>query len=255
VAVTTTMIITTALAFVVARRLWGWGLPLTALVTALFLLGDFAFFGANIVKLAHGGWFPLVVAAVVFLMFSTWKRGRELLHARLAEHALPADLVVTDIGRRGLPRARGTAIFLTSDTEGAPIALLHNIKHNEVVHEQNIFLTVVTEDVPLVHDEDRLVVTPLGEGIYRILVRYGFKEDPDVPEVLERAAEHGVRIDPMKATYFLSRDNIVPSRTPAMMRWRERLFVFMKRNSRDAASYFRLPPNRVVELGMQVEIS
>ncbi|HUP63632.1 MAG TPA: potassium transporter Kup [Thermoanaerobaculia bacterium] len=250
VAVTTTMIITTALAFVVARRVWQWRLFPAVVLTVLFLIGDFAFFGANIVKVGNGGWFPLLIGGAVFLLFSTWKRGRDLLQGRLAEHALPADIVVAGIPKRNLPRARGTAVFLTSDPVGAPIALLHNIKHNQIVHERNIFLTVVSEDLPHVPDAERVTLEPLGEGFQRMIARYGFMEDPDVPGILE-----DMGIDPMQATYILSRDNIVPSHKPRMARWRERLFVFMKRNARDAASYFGLPPNRVVELGMQVEIS
>ena len=250
IAVTTTMIITTALAFVVARRVWQWNLLAAVVLSVLFLIGDFAFFGANIVKVAQGGWFPLLIGGVVFLLFATWKRGRTLLQKRLAEHALPAQMVVSDIPKRNLPRARGVAVFLTSDPVGAPIALLHNIKHNQIVHQRNIFLTVVTEELPYVEEGERVTIEQLGEGFERAIVRYGFMEDLDVPGVLETMG-----IDPMTATYILSRDNIVPSENPKMARWREKLFVFMKRNARDAASYFGLPPNRVVELGMQVEIS
>lgn len=255
VAVTTTMIITTALAFVVARRVWRWNLLATIVVTAVFILADLAFFGANIIKVAQGGWFPLLIAVAVFVVFSTWKRGRDLLSAKLTERILPAEAVIHDLSKQRLPRARGTAVFLTSERTGTPVALLHNIKHNQVVHQQNVFLTVVTEDVPHVRDEERVTVEPLGEGFHRMVVRYGFMEDPDLPDVLAGVARQGLVIDPMQATYILSRENVIPTRKRMMSRWRGHLFVFMKRNARDAAAYFRLPPNRVVELGMQVEIS
>lgn len=254
VAVTTTMIITTLLAFVVARRLWGWSLAASVAVTSVLILVDAAFFGANIIKVAQGGWFPLLVGGAVFLLFSTWKRGRDLLRARLARQVIPADNVIAGITARDLPRVRGTAVFLTSQPDGAPIALLHNIKHNQVVHERNVFLTVVTEDVPHVDHEERIALETLGPGFERLTARYGFMEDPDVPDILRGLATLGIEIDPMQATYILSRENIVRGSHSLMRGWRQQLFVFMKRNARDAASYFGLPPNRVVELGMQIEM-
>ena len=255
VAVTTTMIITTVLALVVARRVWHWH-PLAAIaVTLLFVLVDVAFFGANIIKVAQGGWFPLLIGGLIFLFFSTWKRGSDRLHTRLAQHALPAETVIADIAKRPLFRVPGTAVFLTSDTEGAPIALLHNIKHNRVVHEQNLFMTVITEDVPHVPAGERVRLESLGEGFFRMIVRYGFMEDPDVPEILRTAPGLPAPIDPMQTTYILSRENVISGNGPAVMRWRERLYVILRRNARDASSYFRLPPNRVIELGMQIEIT
>ena len=254
VAVTTTMIITTMLAFVVAVRRWKWSLPTAITVTAVFVSADLAFFGANIIKVAQGGWFPLLMGAVVFSLFAIWREGRDKLGAKLAAHAVPADTVIADIDRPGIMRVAGNAVFLTNETVGAPIAMLHNVKHNKVIHEQNVFLTVTTEEIPHVPDENRVDVRPLGKGFYRMTARYGFMEDPDVPDALRKADAKGLALDPMMATYILSRNNVIPSATGPLLRWRERLFILMMRNSLAATRYFRLPANRVVELGMQIEI-
>jgi KUP system potassium uptake protein len=254
VAVTTTMVITTLLLYVAARRLWHWPRPLAALVAGVFLAVDCAFFGANIVKVAQGGWVPLLIAAAVFTLMTTWKRGRDLLGERLQKGTLPVEEFVRDVERRAPTRVAGSAVFLTSDPRGTPIALLHNIKHNKVLHEQVIFLTVVNEEVPHVPAAERLRVEPLGAGFYRVVARYGFMQDAHVPRVLGRAGEHGLSLDPRLATYFLSRNTLLPARRPAMPRWRELLFIVMARNAARPTQFFRIPPNRVVELGMQVEL-
>ncbi|HYU35342.1 MAG TPA: potassium transporter Kup [Thermoanaerobaculia bacterium] len=255
VAVTTTMIITTLLAFVVARKLWGWKLSTAAGVTAVFLTADLAFFGANIIKVAQGGWFPLIVAAAVFAAFTSWRRGRSAQAARLAEVSLPLELVIADVVRRGLHRVPGTAVFLTGQASGTPPALLHNLKHNKVIHEQNVVLTVVTEEIPHVAAKERTVVEELGHGFYRLSVRYGFMEDPDVPGVLRSLGkEHGLAVDPSNATFMLSRSTVLPRRKSPFGRSLDALFIFMQRNALVATRYFRLPPNRVIEIGMQVEI-
>jgi len=184
VAVTTTMIITTILAYFVSRYLWGWKMPVSLAVTGAFLIVDLAFFGANFVKVAQGGWFPLLIGFAVYIVFTTWKKGRELLASRLQQGMLPLTEFVKDVKKTGIARVPGTAIFLNSDSSGTPIAMLHNIKHNRVLHEQNITVTIQTEEIPHVPSKERMHVEDLGEGFYRIILRYGFMEDPDVPAIL-----------------------------------------------------------------------
>ena len=249
IAVTTTMIITSLLAFVVARRIWGWKLWAAASVTAIFLVIDVAFFGANIVKVAQGGWFPLVIAAAVFVIFASWRRGRSALAARQAEVSLPPELVIEDVVRRGIPRTPGTAVFLTGQATGTPPALLHNLKHNRVVHDRNIFLTVRNEEVPHIPQAERLSVEDLGQGFQRAIIRYGFMEDPDIPPVLRT-----VGLEPASTTFFLSRSLVLSRRKGFAARTLDRLFIFMGRNAQVPTQFFRLPPNRVIEIGMQVEI-
>ena len=254
VAVATTMVITTLLAYVVARHVWGWKLWQAAAVTALFLVVDLAFFGANIVKVAQGGWFPLALAAATFLTFTSWRRGRSALAARLAESTLAPELVVEDLARRAVLRIAGTAVFLTGQPTGTPAALLHNFKHNKVVHERNVFLTLLTEEVPHVAEAERSAVEELGPGLWRVVARYGFMEDPDVPAVLRGLRRQGLEIDPAQATFILSRNTVLSRRKGWLGRVLDHLFIFMARNSLVATQFFRLPPNRVVEIGMQVEI-
>jgi KUP system potassium uptake protein len=253
VAVTTTMIITTLLAFVVARRLWGWKLWIAVAMTAVFLCVDLAFFGANIIKVAQGGWVPLVIAGAAFALFVSWRRGRSALETRLGETALPPELVIADIERRGL-RVPGTAVYLTGQPSGTPAALLHNLKHYGVVHERNLFLTLVTEEIPHVPESERTTVEDLGDGFLRVIARHGFMEDPDVPEVLRNLAEKGISVDPMQSTFILSRSLVLSRRKPLLGRVLDSLFIVMARNAQVATRFFNLPPNRVIEIGMQVEI-
>jgi KUP system potassium uptake protein len=253
-AVTANMVLTTALLCAVARQRWGWRVGALAFA-AVFLPIDLAFLGSNLLKVLHGGWFSLVVAAIAFTLMSTWKRGRRVLQARLEETALPVDLFLPDIETASLPRASHAAVFLTGDPQGTPHALLHNIKHNQVVHEQTIFLTARTEDVPWVPDPERVSVKALGQGFFRIVAHYGFMEIPDVPALLRKVcAEHGLPIDLERTSYFLGRESLIPSGTSGMARWREMLFAVMSQNAQSATAFFRLPPNQVVELGAQVEL-
>lgn len=254
VAVTTTMIITTILAYFVARHLWKWHWALALAVTCGFLMVDLAFFGANIIKVAQGGWFPLLIGSAVFLLFTTWKKGRELVAAKLQHGLLPLEDFVRDVKNAGPSRVPGTAVFLNSDMYATPIAMLHNIKHNRVLHERNYVLTVMTEEIPHVAKKDRLTIEDLGNSFYRVVARYGFMEDPDVPMILHKLADRGHKIEPAAATYILSNNSLVPSSRPGMAIWREKLFVFLSRNASRPTEYFRLPANRVVELGMQIEI-
>lgn len=254
IAVTATMVITTLLAFVVERRLWHWSFALAGGLTAAFLFVDLSFFSANFVKVMQGGWFPIVVALVVYTFLATWKRGRDILAVRLARTSLPVETFVSDVGRRVPTRVPGTAVFLNGDANATPVALLHNLKHNRVLHETNVFVNVQTLEMPHVAPEERLTVEPLGVGFWKVIIRYGFMQDPDVPEALSTTRQHGLDLDPRMVTYFLSRNTLVPSKRPGMALWREKLFAFMQRNATRATQFFRIPPNRVVELGMQVEI-
>jgi KUP system potassium uptake protein len=255
VAVSTTMIITTILAYVVARDQLHWSVLLAGSITAGFLFGDLAFLGANLFKIADGGWFPLLIAAVVFTIMTTWRRGRKILNSRLREGALSPEVFVTSLRGHAPVRVPGTAVFMHRSRDVIPSALLHSLKHYKALHKQVILLTVVSEEVSHLHDDERLQLEDLGEGIYRIICRYGYMEEPDIPALLERVSrEQGMSIPPMDTTYFLGRETlIVTSRKSGMATWREKLFASMTRNAESAARFFRLPPNRVVELGAQIE--
>jgi KUP system potassium uptake protein len=254
VAVTTTMVITTLLFFVVARERWRWSLPLVLSVTGFFLVIDLAFWGANIIKVPHGGWFPLVVAAVLFGVMTTWKRGRLILRERLEGVVLPAELFLQEIRRNSATRVPGTAVFMYSDPAATPPALLHNLKHNKVLHERVVFLVVETAELPHVPAEERATLEDLGAGFYRITLHYGFMEEPNVPLALSQVRENGLEFKPLETSYFLGRETLIPSNKPGMALWRERLFAVMHRNARPATSFFCLPANRVVELGAQIEL-
>jgi KUP system potassium uptake protein len=252
VAVTTTMVITTFLAYFVSRDRWGRPRALT--VTIGFLIADLAFFGANIVKIPHGGWFPLLVAIGVFTIMTTWRNGRRILTERIHESALSDELFLRDVERRKPPRVAGTAVFMDRTVDGIPLALLHNLKHNKVLHEKVVLLTVETKEIPYVPDEEELGIRELGQGMYRVVLRYGFMESPDVPEALRRLEHPDLRFDEGTTTFFLGRETLLATKRPGMAIWRERLFSWMTRNAQAAPLYFRLPPNRVVELGAQIEL-
>ncbi len=254
VAVATTMTITTMLAFVVTQRLWHWPLWASLLVTLTFLLSDLAFFGANIVKVAQGGWIPIAVGLSGFFVFLTWHRGRELQAEKIRKSALPLSLFVADLQSQPIRRVPGTAVFLNSSAESTPIALLHNLKLNHVVHEQNLVVTIVTEEIPFVSIADRFSVETLGAGFTRLVVRYGFMEDPDLPAALAAEEHHGLRLNPAQLTYILSNNTVRPGVGDGMSWWRKRFFSFLSRNAQRPPLYFRLPLNRVIELGMQIDV-
>jgi KUP system potassium uptake protein len=254
VAVTGTMVITTLLLFRVERERWKWPLWASALFTAVFLAIDLAFFGANVVKIPAGGWFPLVVGAVIFTLMSTWKTGRRILAERLNAGTLPVELFLEDVAARPPHRVPGTAVFMYGNPNGTPPALLHSLKHYKVLHERTVFLSVSTEEVPHLEDAERLEVTELGHGFYRIAIRYGFMEEPDVPGALARVEVPDLDLSPGRTSYFLGRETLIPSKERGMMVWRETLFALMSRNARPATSFFGLPPNRVVELGAQIRL-
>jgi KUP system potassium uptake protein len=254
IAVTGTMAIDTILAVVVAHYLWNWSWVRVVLVAALFLVIDLSFFSANAVKIPQGGWFPLVVAVIVFTMLSTWKRGRELLFERLQGAAIALEPFLASIVAHPPTRVPGTAVFLTASTEGVPHAMLHNLLHNKVLHERVVLLTVITEDVPHVPEIDLAEVQPMGNNFFRIIMRIGFKDEPDIPKALEQCRENGFPFNMMETSFFLSRETLIPTVAPGMALWREKLFVNMSRNAESAMAYFKIPTNRVVELGTQIEL-
>jgi len=254
VAVTATMVITTILLGVVEREKWGWGLPAALGLTGFFLVIDLAFFGANVIKIPAGGWFPLVAGAAIFLLMTTWKKGRRILASRMLSLAIPVEDFLRDLAKNPPVRVPGTAVFMNGTGTGTPPALEHNLEHNKVLHERVILLTVKTRQVPHVMPEDRMQVEPLGHEFYRLVINYGFMEDPDVPGVLASMETPGLAFDPAEMTYFLGRETVIASKQPGMMLWREKLFALMSRNASSATAYFCLPPDRVVEMGSQIEI-
>jgi KUP system potassium uptake protein len=254
VAVTTTMVITTILYFVVASERWRWNRWVVGLVTASFLVMDLAFWGANLVKIPHGGWFPLVLGLILILLMATWRRGRAILTERVTAGLLPAETFVADVQRRAPTRVPGTSVFFYSNPDATPPALLHNLKHNRVLHERVLFVSVAVVEEPQVPAAERAQVESLGEGFFRVILRYGFMEEPDIPAALSELAPAGVPLRQMETTYFLGRETVVRSRSRQMARWRGALFGIMNRNATPASAFFRLPPNRVVELGAQIEL-
>jgi len=253
IAVTGTMVITTILFTQIARRHWGWNRAQALLFLGVFLTIDGAFLVANVIKIESGGWFPLAAALAVYVMMTTWNHGRRALHTLLREGSLPISLFLDDVKRRHPPRVPGTAVFMTSDESGAPVVLLHHLKHNKVLHDQVVLLSVLTADVPEVPVQERVNVEPLGEGFYRVIARYGFMQQPNVPSIFPQCAPLGVKLRPADTSYFLGREQLIPTGRSKMARWRKKLFVIMSRNAQSATQFFGLPPNRVVELGAQIE--
>ncbi|MEO6717691.1 MAG: potassium transporter Kup [Novosphingobium sp.] len=253
IAVTGTMFITACMLGVMTFSVWKWHPLLAALVTGSFLVVDGLYFASNVTKILDGGWFPLLVAAVTFTLLTTWATGRRLMRERLHEDAMPIDLFLKSAGEK-VKRVSGTSVFLASTSEGIPPALLHNLKHNHILHERVIILTVSNEGVPHVSPQDRRDVAELGHGFYRIVLHYGFMDEVDIPAELAREVRVGGAFRPMETSYFLSRQTLLPANRPGMAIWRELLFAWMVRNATSAMEFFKLPTNRVIELGSQVEI-
>ena len=254
VAVTTTMAITTLLFYAAARRIWKWSVLKAGTLTAIFLAIELPLMGSNLLKVTHGGWFPLVIAGIVFTLMATWRTGRKILGNRLKGGILPLNDFLDNIAAHPVHRVKGTAIFLSGNPHGTPLALMHNLKHNQVLHERVIIMTIKTVEIPHVDHDQRVEIEELPCDFHRVIGQFGFMEDPDVPEILAACKERGLKIDPHKTTFFLSRETIIASKKAGMFLWREKLFAFMSRNAQSATAFFRIPPNRVVELGMQVEI-
>lgn len=253
-AVAGTMTITTMLFTIVARRRWGWSKPLVAAIGSALFLVDASFLGANLIKIAAGGWFPLVLAALVFTLMSTWTRGRALLHIAYDARSVSATGFIASIAAKPVARAHGASVYMNAIADNVPPALLQNLHHNGVLHETVVLLTLVTERVPIIDEGERIDVASLGNGFWRVTGRYGFMEHPNVPALLRRAEPRGLTLDLAEVTYYLSRETIVPSPKPGMAEWREHLFGFMQRNATPISAFFGLTPDRVVELGTQLEI-
>ncbi len=254
VAVTTTMTIETILTFFVIRYAWKYPLILCILATALFLVIDTTFFAATLLKITHGGWFPLAVGAGIFFVMVTWNRGRQILMLHLRSIAIPLQPFLESLMANPPARVAGTAVFLTANPDGVPHALLHNLSHNQVLHERVVILTVTYLETPWVPREERVAVETLIENCYRVTVRYGYKDEANLPYALELCEPHGLVFEPLRTSYFLSREIVVASPGAGMGMWRERIFAAMARNASNAAEYFKLPANRVLELGARVEI-
>jgi len=252
IAVTGTMVITTLLAFVVVRKSWGWGWTPSIAIAGAFLAVDFMYFSANLVKVHEGGWFPLLLGLGVFTLMLTWKQGRQLLYKRISTEAMPLMQFVENTDSLSSNPIAGTAIFMTPNAEMTPHALLHSLKHYKSLHERVVILTVETLDFPYVEENQRVAVDRLNNHFYRVKVKFGFMDQPDLPKALEGCASHGLPLELMETSFFLGRETLIPKVGSEMALWRKKLFVTMFRNAGSAASYFKIPPNRVVELGAQV---
>ncbi|WP_207484041.1 potassium transporter Kup [Arenibaculum pallidiluteum] len=253
-AVTGEMTIASVLGYVVARTLWGWSRLWAVPALLVFMAIDLSFFGANLLKVADGGWFPLLAGVTAFTLMATWRRGREIVFRRLAAQGMEVDLFVRRCQEKPPLRVPGTAIFLTGSTRLIPHALLHNLKHNKVLHERVILLTVKSEEVPRVDEARRIEFSELGQGFHRVILRFGFVEEPHVPQALKLLAEHHLPIDLMSTSFFLGRETIVPSTRPDLPHWQERIFVALSTTAIAASDFFCIPANRVVELGTQIEV-
>jgi KUP system potassium uptake protein len=254
VAVTTDMVFTTILFAVVARMRWKWSLPAVLALAALFLFVDLGFWGASLLKIPSGGWFPLVIAAVVFTVMTTWSTGRGILAERIAERTMSIEQLLEYLKTKPPTRVHGTAVYLVRDSEKAPHALLQNLRHNKVLHDRILLLALRTESAAYVPDAERVRVEQLASNLYRVNSRHGFAEDAEVPAVLEHLRQEGIEIDMANTTFFLGRETLLVTDRPGMALWRERLFTVLSRNSRRATKFFRLPPERVCEMGTEIEL-
>ncbi|HNN91942.1 MAG TPA: potassium transporter Kup [Pseudomonadota bacterium] len=254
IAVTGTMGITSILFGVVAHEVWGWTLRRTLLLVGFFLVIDISFFAANLAKFAHGGWIPMVLALAIYVLMTTWKAGRQALEEFVMSASLPIDLFMMDLESQRPPRVKGTAVFMTSNPEGAPVVLLHHFKHNKVLHEQVVLLSVVTDRVPEVPRQKRVQVKEMGQGFYQVVAHYGFMQMPNVPDVLRCCREAGLVTAESDTSYYLGRETLLNTGKSGLWRWRKALFGVLSRNARPATQFFSIPPNRVVEMGAQIEI-
>jgi len=254
IAVTGTMIITTLLVYQVARQRWHWSRSTTLLALSAFMLVDIAFFAANVTKIPDGGWFPLVFALLLFTLMTTWKRGRDLLRARRDSDTMPLREFVAGIETSDLPNISGTAVYMTPHAEQVPHTLLHSLKHFKCLHEQVVILQIDFVDLPFVPMHERVLIKRIGQRFFQVHLRFGFMDQPDLTGTLHMCTSREIRCDLMDTTFLLGRETLITRRHSDMAYWREKLFVALSRNAGSPASYFGLPPNRVVELGTQVTL-
>ena len=254
VALSTLMVMTTGMFFVMSRQVWNWSLAKAALVVGVFLVMDIPFLIGNSLKIRHGGWVPLAIGAMLYLLMSTWKRGRSLLAARLSEAAVPLSILLGDIEAEPPTRVRGTAVYMTGQPDGVPYTLLYNLRHNQVLHERIIFLTVLMQEIPRVPAEDRVSIDRLAEGFYRVTAKCGFLEEPDAQEVIERCREKGLEINVDATSFFVGRETLLATDRPGMPIWREKLFALMSRNTPRVTTAWNLPVEQVIEIGAQIEL-
>lgn len=254
IAVTATMVITTLLTYVVMRKRWNWKIYIVGPLISFFLIIDIAFFGANAIKVLEGGWFPIAIGFMLLTLMLTWKQGRMILASRLMTASTPLNTFMTDIAPRVRAKIPGTAIFMTATSQGTPPALLHNVRHNQVLHETVVLLTIQTIEQPYVAADEHVTIENIGHGFYRVLVYYGFMETPNAPSILEVCSLKGLPIDLKQTTFFLGRETIIATAQPGMAVWRERIFAFMSRNALRATDYFRIPSDQAIEIGTVVEM-
>lgn len=254
IAVTGDMVITTLLAAVVFKEIWRWSKLKTGLLITLFLVVDLAFFGANLLKVPDGGWVPLVIGVIIFVLMLTWKNGRILVYSRLKSESMAIEPFIEAVGAHPPPRVPGVAVFMTPNPEGVPHAMLHNLKHNKVLHEKVMILTVKFLDVPHTNKQERVTVEAMLHEFYRVTVRYGFKDEPDLPRDLILCGSRGLNVDPMDTSFFIGKEILIPTEKTGMAIWRKKIFVGLFRSAETITNQFKLPPNRVVELGSQLKI-
>lgn len=254
IAVTATMLITTILAYIVARELWGWSHLKCFVVFGFFAIIDIAFFGANIVKVSHGGWVPLAIGAGIYILMSTWREGRKVLAKSLQEKTIPIDEFCQELKKNPPYRVPGGAIYMSGDPKGVPVPLLHNLKHNKVLHERIAILSITTKEIPFVGPSNRFQIEEIAPNFHRILVSYGFMETPKMKSILDLARSHGLDFSVSESTFVLGRETIIATGSQKMPVWKERLFAIMSRNAERPTAFFKIPPNQVIEVGIQVEI-
>jgi KUP system potassium uptake protein len=254
IAVTAVMAITSTLWWFVADRVWNWRRRTTVPLLVLFLLFDVGYFAANFHKIPEGGWVPIVVGISIFAIMGTWKTGRDALYKRMTRGSIPLEVFAEDVEKRKIHRVPGTAVFMSAATVGTPPVLLHHLKHNKVLHDQIVLLSIQVQDVPKVDTEDRIELHSYPEGFYRVVARYGYMETPHVPSIFVRAEKLGLRTNPMDTSFYLGRETLLTTGDSGLLGWRKKLFAVLSKNATNPTSYFGLPPGRVIELGMQVDL-
>ena len=254
ISVSATMVITSVLLYFVARKIWNWNILGIAVLTAFFLVVDLVFLSANAVKIGQGGYVPLIIGGAIFLLMSTWRKGRMILGQRLRASTVNLEEFLKGLKTKELVKVNGTAVYMVGDPMVTPLALIHNVKHNKVIHERVVILSVINKEIAYVDDAQRMLTTTIEEGVYRVICKYGFTETPDVMVILENLRKQGIPVHVEETTFFLGRETLLATHNPGMAIWREHIFAFMSRNAQRATAFFNLPPNQVIEVGIQVEL-